>query len=368
MKILVTGSKGFLGKNLIANLSQLKDLDIVEYDIENSIYDLEKFTKDCEFVFHLAGINRPLRPSEFIDGNLGLTENLINCLEKNNNKCPILLTSSIQAKLDNDYGKSKKMAEDVIVNFHNKNGNKIFIYRLPNLFGKWSKQNYNSVIATWCYNISHDIEIKINDENIMLELAYIDDVVSQFINCLKTKSDPEEYFYEIPVTYKKNLGEIAKLIRSFKEIKENLFLPNIGDPFTKKLYSTYLSFLDENNFSYDLKMNIDDRGSFTECLKFASGQFSVNVCKPGITKGNHWHNTKIEKFIAVQGEGQFNFRKYNSSDVITYNISSKKICVIDVPPGYIHNFTNTGKDDLIVLIWCNEIFNLDNPDTFFERV
>lgn len=368
MNILVTGSKGFVGRNLIANLKNIESLNIIEFDKENSLTELENATKNCDFVFHLAGVNRPQNPEEFISGNFGLTSDLIAFLKKHDNHAPILITSSIQAELDNDYGKSKKQAEDVIFEYSKEFGSKVYVYRLPNLFGKWSRPNYNSVIATWCYNISHSLDIMVNDTSKELELAYIDDVIKEFVSCLKGNPNMKDNFCYIPVTYKKTLGEISNLIAEFEKSRNSLQLPRVDDAFAKKLYSTYLTYLDENDFSYGLKMNIDERGSFTECLKFSQGQVSVNVCKPGITKGNHWHNTKVEKFIVVQGTGEFKFRKVGTTDVISYEFSSQDMKVIDVPPGYTHNFTNTGKEDLIVLIWCNEIFDKDNPDTFFEKV
>lgn len=368
MNVLVTGSKGFVGRNLIANLKTIENLNIIEFDRDNTLEELDNATKICDFVYHLAGVNRPKNNDEFFSGNFGLTSDLIAHLIKNDNHCPVLITSSVQAELDNDYGKSKKQAESIIFDFSKSYGNKVYVYRLPNLFGKWSRPNYNSVIATWCYNISHSLDILVNDTSKVLELAYIDDVVKEFIDCLNDSPSMKDEFCYVPVTYKRTLGEISKLIIGFEKSRSGLQLPRVDDEFEKKLYSTYLTYLNENDFSYGLKMNIDERGSFTECLKFSQGQVSVNVCKPGITKGNHWHNTKVEKFIVIQGMGEFKFRKVGTNDVISYEFSSQDMKVIDVPPGYTHNFTNTGKEDLIVLIWCNEIFDKNNPDTFFEKV
>lgn len=368
MNVLVTGSKGFVGKNLVENLKLIDNITVTEFDIENTYEELDSATKTCDFVYHLAGVNRTDNNEEFMSGNFGLTSELLKYLEKNNNHCPVLITSSIQAVLDNDYGKSKREAENLLFEFANRFGSKVFVYRLPNLFGKWSKPNYNSVIATWCYNIAHSIDIRINDTNKVIEFAYIDDVVKEFVNCLDNKVNINGEFYYIPTTYKKTLGEVAELIKDFKQSRENLQIQHVEDSFVKKLYSTYLTYLEEDNFSYNLKMNIDERGSFTECLKFEQGQVSINVCKPGITKGNHWHNTKVEKFIVVQGNCECNFRKVGTERVITYKLSSDNLKVIDVPPGYTHNFKNVGKDDLIVLIWCNELFDKENPDTYFEKV
>ena len=369
MKILVTGAKGFVGKNLVLNLkNQFPECEVFEFDKESTVKELESYVKNCDFVYHLAGVNRPKTTNEFVEGNFDLTKNLLELIKKHKNKCPILITSSIQASLDNDYGKSKKMAEDLMFKFSKENGNKAFVYRLPNLFGKWCRPNYNSVVATWCYNIANGLDIQINDPSKTLELAYIDDVVSEFIKCLDNKETKKGNFCIIPTTKVISLGSLAKLIKSFKNSRFNLEIPMVNNAFAKKLYSTYLSYLPENGFAYNLKMNKDNRGSFTECFKTKQGQVSVNVCKPGITKGNHYHNTKVEKFLVVKGKGIFEFRKVGTDEVISYNLSSKSLKVLDIPPGYTHNFTNTGKSDLIVLIWCNEKFNKRKPDTYFEKV
>lgn len=369
MKILVTGSKGFVGKNLVAELKNRGCKEIYEFDIDTDKSLLEKYTKDCEFVFHLAGVNRPQNEEEFMQGNFGFTNELLALLKKHNNKSPILITSSIQAKLDNPYGKSKKAGEDLVFNFGKENGNKTLVYRLPNLFGKWCRPNYNSVIATFCHNIANDLPIKVNDPNVELTLAYIDDVVEEFINALNFKENRKGEFCEVPKTYTVSLGKIADLIYSFKKSREELSIPNMNDEFTKKLYSTYLSYLPKDKFSYELKMNVDNRGSFTEFIKTIDrGQVSVNISKPGITKGNHWHHTKNEKFLVVSGKGVIRFRKIDSEEIIEYFVSGEKLEVVDIPPGYTHNIENLGDTDMVTIMWANEPFDPEKPDTYYLEV
>lgn len=369
MKVLVTGANGFVGKNLLSELSLNEGIDVFCYDINSTEEELDKYTKECEFVFHLAGVNRSQDPKEFMEGNFGFTNKILNKLSNHNNKCPILITSSIQAELNNDYGKSKKAGEDLIFKYGNDLNIKTYVYRLPNLFGKWCRPNYNSVIATFCSNIANDLEITVNDESKELTLAYIDDVVTEFINCLEDKPNKIDNFCYIPITYTKTLGEIAKLVKLFKESRNNLLIPNMEDEFSKKLYSTYLSYLPTNQFSYPIKMNVDDRGSFTELFKSLDrGQVSVNIAKPGITKGNHWHHTKNEKFVVVSGEGLIQFRKIDTDKIIEYRVSGNKIEVVDIPVGYTHNIINVGNTDLITVMWCNELFDKDKPDTHFEKV
>ena len=369
MKILVTGAKGFVGKNLVAELKNRKYEEIYEYDKDSSIEELDKYTNDCDFVFHLAGVNRPENVSEFMEGNFGFTNDLLNKLIEHNNHCPIMISSSIQAELDNDYGKSKKAGEDLIFDYGKKNNIKVYVYRFPNLFGKWCRPNYNSVIATFCNNIANDLDIVINDGNKELNLAYIDDVVDELIRCLEGNATIENGFCLVPVTYQVKLGYIAELIKSFKKSRENLLIVDMKDEFTKKLYSTYLSYLPTDKFSYPVKMNIDDRGSFTELFKSIDrGQVSVNIAHPGITKGNHWHHTKNEKFVVVSGEGLIRFRKLNSDEVYEYRVSGDKIEVVDIPVGYTHNIINVGDTDLVTIMWCNELFNQDRPDTYYEEV
>ena len=383
MKILVTGSKGFVGKNLVETLKTIRngkcnvyDIDkniiIYEYDIDNSDDDLKEYTKDCDFVIHLAGINRPDNIEEFYEGNKGTVGLLCKCLETNNNTCPVLVSSSIQASKDNDYGKSKKMGEDYLLNFGNKHGNKIYIYRFANLFGKWCRPNYNSVVATWCYNIAHDLDIQINDPDAVIPLCYIDDVVDEIINAIIGKSSKKvDDYYSVEPVYEVSLDRLSKLIYSFKEQTKTLVMPEIPyNSLEKKLYSTYLSYLPKEKVSFPLKMNVDERGSFTELLKTEKcGQFSVNISKPGITKGQHWHHSKWEFFIVVSGHGLIQERKIDSDEVIEFEVSGDKIEAVHMLPGYTHNIINlSDSDDLVTLMWANEQFDPNHPDTYYEEV
>lgn len=369
MKILVTGAKGFIGKNLIAELKNRKYDEIYECDVDTTGQELEEYTKNCEFVFHLAGVNRPEKEEEFMQGNFGFTSILLDSLKKYNNKAPILITSSIQAKLDNPYGRSKKAGEDLIFSYEKETGAKAIVYRLPNVFGKWCRPNYNSAIATFCNNIARGLEIKVNDPKAIMHLVYIDDVVEEFISALEGKEHTEDSFSYIPTVHTIPLGEIVELIKGFKESRKNLMLPDMKNEFSKKLYSTYLSYLPENEFCYPLKMNIDNRGSFTEMFKTEErGQISVNISKPGIVKGNHWHNTKNEKFIVVSGKGVIRFRKIDSDKVIEYYVSGDKLEVVDIPVGYTHNIENIGDTDMVTIMWANELFNPEKPDTYYMEV
>lgn len=369
MKILVTGSKGFVGKNLITELKNRGYEDIFEFDIDTDKSLLDNYTKECDFVFHLAGVNRPKDEKEFMEGNFGFTSELLDLLKKHNNKAPILITSSIQAEKDNPYGKSKKAGEDLLFEYSHKTGATVFVYRLPNLFGKWSRPNYNSVVSTFCYNIARGLDIKINNPETELSLCYIDDVVKEFIKAMEGSPAAEGRFCIVPVVHRVKLGKLAELIQSFKDSRTNLNIPDMNDSFTKKLYSTYLSYLPEDDFSYKLKMNIDNRGSFTEFIRTPErGQVSVNISKPGITKGNHWHHTKNEKFLVVSGEGLIRFRRIDSNDIIEYKVSGEKLEVVDIPPGYTHSIVNIGDTDMVTIMWANECFNPENPDTYYLEV
>lgn len=369
MRVLVTGSMGFIGKNLIAELKNRGYTDICEYDLYTDRSLLGAYTRECDFVFHLAGVNRPLNEHDFDNVNRGLTSEITHHLMKHKNHCPIVISSSIQAETDNPYGKSKKAAEDEICSYAEATGARVMVYRLPNVFGKWCRPNYNSAVATFCNNIAHDLPIQVNDPNVDMNLAYIDDVVNEFINALNGRADYKGRFCEVEPVYNVKLGRIAELIKSFKESRTDRIVPDMADPFIKKLYSTYLSYLPVNKFSYPLFMNIDNRGSFTEFIKTPDrGQVSVNISKPGITKGNHWHHSKNEKFLVVSGQGVIRFRRIDSKEVIEYHVSGDKMEVVDIPTGYTHNITNTGVTDMVTVMWANEPFDPDKPDTYFLEI
>lgn len=369
MKILVTGAAGFLGKNLVAELKNQGYEDLLLYTRNHTLRDLEEYTKKCDFVYHLAGVNRPENEKNFMDGNYGFTNELLELLKKHNNLSPILITSSIQAEKDNPYGTSKKLGENLLFEHSIETGAEVFVYRLPNLFGKWSKPNYNTVVATYCYNIARDLDIQVNNPDAELTLCYIDDVLEEFVKALKVTPVKLNNYCTVRTTHSIKLGELAYLLKSFKESRNSLSIPNMEDALTKNLYSTYLSFLPEDKFSYDLKMNVDSRGSFTEFIRTAErGQVSVNVSKPGITKGNHWHHTKNEKFLVVSGEGLIRFREINSNEIIEYGVNGDKFEVVDIPTGYTHSIVNIGETDLVTVMWVNECFNPDKPDTIFLEV
>lgn len=369
MRILITGSNGFVGKNLVAELENRGYKNLYLYDRENTKADLEKWTKDCEFVFHLAGVNRPENEEEFMEGNADLTSQLIELLEKNGNQAPIMISSSIQAEKDNPYGKSKKAGEDYLIEYSQRNNIPVYIYRFSNLYGKWSQPNYNTVVATFCHNLARDIPIQVNDPSVEITFQYIDDVVNELINCLEGNPTKSGQFYDVPEKDTRTLGEVAELIQSFKESRQNLEVPNMSDSFTKKLYSTYLSFLPEDSFSYKLKMNKDNRGSFTEFLRTPDrGQVSINVSKPGITKGQHWHHSKNEKFLVVKGNGLIRFRKVDDDKVIEYPVSGDELEVVDIPTGYTHSIVNIGEEEMVTVMWVNEPFDPDNPDTYYLEV
>ncbi|MCM3693197.1 capsular polysaccharide biosynthesis protein CapF [Neobacillus niacini] len=369
MKILVTGAKGFVGKNLIAELRNKGFDEIFEFTKEMDLSLLDGYTKVCDFVFHLAGVNRPKDENEFMEGNFSFTSILLESLMKHGNKAPVLITSSIQAELDNAYGRSKKAGEELLFSYNRETDTKVYVYRLPNIFGKWSKPNYNTVVATYCHNIARGLDIQINNPEANLNLCYIDDLLEEFLKVLEGNPTMKGPYCVVPVTHSIKLGELAQLINSFKESRINLNIPNMEQPLTKKLYSTYLSFLPDKDFAYDLKMNIDQRGSFTEFVRTADrGQVSVNVSKPGITKGNHWHHTKNEKFLVVSGEGLIRFRKIGFEEVIEYRVSGDKLQVVDIPTGYTHSIVNVGEKDLVTVMWVNEWFDPERPDTYFLEV
>ena len=382
MNILVTGAGGFLGRNLVSQLRNIQsgkalnykisnDLTIFEYDVDSDPADLDEYCKNADFVFNLAGVNRPRDQSEYMKGYFGFASILLAILKKYSNTCPVMISSSIQAALDNPYGESKRAGEQLMFNYAIETGAKVLVYRFPNVFGKWCRPNYNSAVATFCYNIANDLPIQVNDRGAVLKLVYVDDVVNELIGALTGDEHLDGDYCLVPTIYEMTLGDIVDMLYSFKRSRDVLSLPNMGDVFTKKLYSTYLSFLPENGFSYPLKMNVDNRGSFTEIVRTAGqGQFSVNVSKPGITKGNHWHHTKNEKFVVVSGKGVIRFRNMNETDgkIMEYFVSGENIEVIDIPTGYTHNIENLGDSDLVTFIWSNECFDPENPDTYFEEV
>lgn len=370
MKILVTGAKGFIGKNIIAELRNRHYEDIMEFDIDTKEELLDKYCQQADFVFHLAGVNRPQEQSEFMQGNFGFTSTLLDTLKKHHNNCPVMLSSSIQAEQNNPYGESKKAGEELLFEYGKEVGAEVLIYRFPNVFGKWCRPNYNSVIATFCNNVANGLPIQVNDQEVELKLVYIGDVVNELVNVLEGKANIHEdgYRYVEPVHTLK-LGEVASLIQSFKSSREERSIPDMSNSFVKKLYSTYLSYLPVDQFSYPLKMNVDNRGSFTEIIRTPDrGQVSVNISKPGITKGNHWHNTKNEKFFVVSGKALIQFRKVGSGEVIDYHVSGDKIEAVDIPVGYTHNIINEGDTDLVTIMWVNEVFDPEKPDTYYLEV
>ena len=399
MKILVTGAKGFVGRNLVASLQNLKDgkdktrpnlkiEEIYEYDIENSVEELDAFCKDADFVFNLAGVNRPKTQEEFMQGNFGFASTLLKALETHGNVCPVMLSSSIQATLigryaDGEYGKSKKAGEELFFDYAAKTGGQVCVYRFPNLFGKWCRPNYNSAVATFCNNIANDLPITVNDPSVELELLYIDDLVAEMLDLLQGNGHRCDYdglnpiasetgrYYYVPTTHKVTLGEIVELLYRFQKQSETLIIPEIPcGSFAKKLYSTYLSYLPKEKAAFDLKMNVDARGSFTELLKTEKcGQVSINISRPGITKGQHWHNSKWEFFIVVAGRGLIQQRKIGTDEVLNFEVSGDKIQAVHMLPGYTHNIINlSDTENLVTVMWANEPFDPTRPDTFFEIV
>lgn len=398
MKILVTGAKGFVGKNLVCALNNLKDGkdrtrpnikidEIYRYDVDGTPAELDEYCKNADFVFNLAGVNRPKDPSEFKAGNFGFASELLATLKKHGNKCPVMLSSSVQATLigryDGEYGRSKKAGEDLFFDYSKETGAKVLVYRFPNLFGKWCRPNYNSAVATFCYNTANDLPITVTDRAITLELLYIGDLVAEMLDALENAEHRCEFdgltaietkngrFCFVPTTHKASLGEITDLLAEFKAQPQSLLMPEIPDnSFAKKLYSTYLSYLPKEKVAFPLKMNIDDRGSFTELLKTEKcGQFSVNVSKPGITKGKHWHNSKWEFFIVVSGRGLIRERKIGSDEMFEFFVSGDKIEAVHMLPGYTHEIINlSDTENLVTVMWANERFDPAHPDTFFEEV
>lgn len=401
MKILVTGAKGFVGKNLCAQLNNIKEgkarcygnlkvSEVYEYDIDSTLDELEQWCQECDFVFNLAGVNRPQNQEEFMQGNFGFASTLLDTLKKHNNTCPVMLSSSIQATLqgrfgDSEYGRSKRAGEELFFDYSKETGAKVLVYRFPNLFGKWCRPNYNSAVATFCNNIANDLPIQVNDPAVELELLYIDDLVEEMICAMQGEEHRCEFdgvdtvltekgkYCAAPITHKVTLGEIVDLLNSFKALPQTLMVPEIpANSFAKKLFSTYLSYLPKNKAIFDLKMNCDNRGSFTELVHTLNcGQISINISKPGITKGEHWHHTKWEQFIVVSGHGLIQMRNENdpTAEVINYEVSGEKIQSVIMLPGYTHNIINLSEtEDLVTVMYCNEIFDAEKPDTFFDKV
>lgn len=382
MNILVTGARGFVGRNLVSSLHNIQsgkakndhissDIKVYEYDIDSDPSELDIYCKNADFVFNLAGVNRPQTESEFMSGNFGFVSRLLDTLKKYNNNCPVMNASSTQATLDNPYAESKRAGEQLMFDYSALVGAKVLVYRFPNVFGKWCRPNYNSAVATFCNNIANGLPIQVNDPMVMINLVYIDDVVDELIAALSGHEHKDGQFCMVPIVHSVSLGEIVDLLYSFKSSRDNLSVPNVGNAFENKLYATYLSYLSVDAFSYPLKMNVDHRGSFTEIIRTLDrGQFSVNISKPHITKGQHWHHTKNEKFVVVSGNGVIRFRdmRVENSEIIEYFVSGEKIEVIDIPTGYTHNIENLGDTDMVTFMWCNECFDPANPDTFFEVV
>lgn len=366
MNILITGAKGFMGRNLRHTLAQLRPQDTIWcVDVQSTDEEVKQAALEADFVFHFAGVNRPQDPSEFMQGNRDFTQTLLTLLEEGK-KPPVFVSSSIQAALDNPYGQSKRAAEDAVFAYGSRTGTRVCVYRLPNVFGKWSQPNYNSAVATFCYNIARGLPITVNDPSVTLRLCYIDDAVEECLRALDGKENHcENGFCDIQPVHTVLLGKMAEMIQSFCEMRNRLDVPDQSDPFTAKLYATYLSFLPQEDFARTPVQHSDYRGSFTELIHMAGhGQVSVNVSKPHITKGEHWHHTKHEKFIVVCGQGVIRFRKPEEKTVISYQVSGEIPTVVDIPPGYTHNIENTGDTDMVTLMWANEVFDPSRPDTF----
>lgn len=367
MKILITGSNGFIAKNLIEHLKRNEDIDLYLYSKKDSMNILKVYIEEVDFIFHLAGSNRPDNTEEFYSVNSDLTGFITKVLLESNKKIPILFSSSSQSLLNNDYGKSKLEAENILLEYSKNTGASLYIYKLPNVFGKWSKPNYNSVISTWCYNISHGLDIQVNNKDANINLVYIDNVINSFIEKIGYQSNSK--YFDVDIIFSKTLGEIEELLYTFNDNRKTLVIPKVGSSFERVLYATYLSYLSSDDFSYLLKGHEDSRGTFYEILKTVdSGQFSLSTTAPGITRGNHYHHTKNEKFLVIKGEALIEFRNIITNERISYEVSSTKMKIVEMIPGYTHNITNIGEEEMLLFIWANETFDKDNPDTYFLEV
>lgn len=368
--VLITGADGFIGRNLQAALFRLDDVRVLTFDVKDNEADLKEFLQQADTIFHFAGVNRPESDDEFETGNAGSTQTIVSLLKEVGRIPSIIMTSSIQAELDNPYGLSKKHAEDILLQYNKDTAGQVHIYRLTNVFGKWCRPNYNSVVATFCYNISHGLDIQISDESRMMSLVYIDDIVSEFVNYIQdSRFNAGQQFCEIDKIYKITLGELAETIYRLRDIRTSLVVPDLSSDFMKAIHATYLSYLDEDNFSYSLDMKHDERGWLAELIKSESfGQIFISKTKPGITRGNHYHESKIEKFCVIQGEGIIRFRHIFHDEIINYRVSGEQIEIVDISPGYTHSIENISDQEMIVLFWANQIFVSDNSDTYYEEV
>jgi UDP-2-acetamido-2,6-beta-L-arabino-hexul-4-ose reductase len=369
-KILVTGSQGFIGKNLCLALRRLGEYEVLEFDVQTSPERLPELAAGADLVFHLAGVNRPKDPAEFVAGNTDLTRNLTQALAAAGRRTPVVLSSSIQAALDNPYGQSKRGAEEVLLEYHQTTGAPIYLYRFPNVFGKWSRPHYNTVVATFCHNISRSLPVEVSNRDHLIQFVYVDTVVQEFLKiAARDAHDPDTTRHEVAEVHSIALGELHDLLVSFRENRQKSLLPDLSNPLVKYLYSTYLSFSDPEAFSYPVDLKTDERGWLFELVKSPfAGQVFVSRTKPGITRGNHYHDTKIEKFCVIQGEGLIRFRHVLGDDIIEYPVSDREIRIVDIPPGYTHSIENTGGSDMVTLFWANEIFDPQRPDTCFEKV
>lgn len=369
-KILITGAYGFIGRNLRAAFLGVEDVELLLFDIKNTDEELKSFVKEADMIFHLAGVNRPKKISEFSEGNTGLTELIISYLEEFAKSTPVIFSSSIQVDWDNPYGQSKKDAEDALIKYSKSSTAPVLIYRFTNVFGKWSRPNYNSVVATFCHNLTHGLDIQINDARRELEFVYVDDIIEEFLEIYKMDNfSLSTYFYKIPVTHKVQLGQLADILKSFAENRRTSLVEDFSDDFVRYLHATYLSYLDKDDFAYDVDLKTDERGWLFEFIKSENaGQIFVSRTKPGITRGNHFHQTKVEKFCVVAGSGVIRLRNVLKEDIIEYKVDDKQIKIVDIPPGYTHSIENTGDADMITLFWVSQIFDADIPDTYFLNV